>query len=101
MTKAKLLIALPLLLLASCESSTGAPAINVNDTGWRDDALYIAVETYANYLAADYDKLEYYIITYNNYKYGRDIHVRTTLDGKQRTRHYYNVSFEIEFCSND
>ncbi len=98
MNKAKPLFALPLLLLASCSESTGS---KLNDgymlSGWSDNAAYIAVETYAIYIASDYSKLEYYVVTYSGKRYGRDIHVRTTLGDETRTRHYYNVSFEIEF----
>jgi hypothetical protein len=85
------------LLLASCHEGTNAQLVDGKQKGWSDNASLIVVETYAIYLSSDYDKLEYYTVTYDYYNYGRDIHIRTTKGEEQRTTHYYNVSFAIEF----
>lgn len=89
------------LLLASCGEATGSEL--VYDDGWHakwsDNASLIIIETYATYCAKDYDKLEYIVILHacNGGQYGYDAHIRTTNGEEQRTTHYYNVSFAIEF----
>lgn len=85
------------LLLASCQEGTNSQLVDGEKKGWSDNASLIVVETYATYRASDYDKLEYYTVTYCYNNYGRDIHIRTAKGEEERTTHYYNVSFAIEF----